>query len=377
VNRREIILQTLAHQEPEVVPNEIGFSDINALKRYVPHFCRDFREDALKRLEFLDNFIVEVGYSGLHESRWLREADELQRITTSRGVSGGGVYWTKVIKETEEYLLFEFETGGRWKDTKEPFWREFVFYPIKNEKDLDRLKMPDPNNNERYKGVEESISFFKNNGYFTSAEVNGFFSGVWYRYLKFENFLEKMLTEQEFIKKLVKKIGKFNYKVAENFLKRGVDSIVFPDDLGSNTGLLISPSFYKKFFWPWHKKFADLCHRYGAYCHMHSHGNINEIISTIIEAGIDILDPVGPSDGMDLKKLKEKYGDKITFMGGISKFINEMSQKELEQHLKDVIEIGRRGGGFITRSEGGINSSMGKDKFNFYLYLSRKYRYLK
>jgi len=60
--------------------------------------------------------------------------------------------------------------------------------------------------------------------------------------------------------------------------------------------LFISPQMYEKYFYPWHKKLADLCHHYGAYAYMHSHGNINKIVPLVVKAGIDILNPVGSGE---------------------------------------------------------------------------------
>ena len=61
-------------------------------------------------------------------------------------------------------------------------------------------------------------------------------------------------------------------------------------------------------------------------------------------------------------------------MGGVSKFIGRMNGKELEVHLKEVVETGRAGGGFILMSEGGIPDNMSKDDFKFYLETNKKYR---
>ena len=373
MNRREMVIATIDHQKPEVIPQQVTFFDINALKKFVPTFSTDWREDAVKKMEFLDSAFVEVS-NCLHRSKYLQKVDILERVAFYHAVAPSGGLYVDVIKEDDESVIIQFETGGKWEIHKDPFWRHFIDYPVKDEKDLEKLHMPDPNDPKRYTGVEETIAYFKKKGFFTQVEINGFFSDIWYRYHNMPDFLVNMIEKEEFIKELLNKVGSFNLAVAENYLKRGVDSVMFCEDLGSNKSMLISPDLYKKFFYPWHKKLADLCHQYGAYLNMHSHGNINEIVPFIVEAGVDILNPVGPSDNMDLKKLKKNYGDKITLMGGLSKFIGNMSREELESHVKNVIETGSSGGGFILMSEGGIPSSMNHEDFKFYCDVSKKYR---
>lgn len=371
MNKLEAVLKTLNHEEPEVIPSQTEFFDDQSQKKFLPDFAEeDWRKGLLKTYDYLDNFLVRVVRSG---------------------------FLTKTVQETEKFTIIEFETGARWKIHSQPYWREYLQYPIDDRSDLAKFTIPDPGKalvregfsrnykvdnmykpnlgeNLRYQGIKEDVTYFKNKNYFTTAEINGFFSGVWYFLRDFEEFLVDLVADEGFANELITMVGEFNLKDAENLLQTGVNCIDFCDDLGHNQGMFISPKLYEKYFLPWHARLAELCHRYGAYVNMHSHGNINAIVPMIVEAGIDILNPVGPSDGMDLKKLKEEYGDRITFFGGISKYIGEMSFAELEEHVKNVATIGRTGGGFIMREEGGVPYTMSEEKFRFYLQISRKYR---
>lgn len=137
-----------------------------------------------------------------------------------------------------------------------------------------------------------------------------------------------LALDRKFAKSVIRKVAQYNLASAEELLKRGVHSITFSDDMGGARGMFFSLECYKDCFYEWHKRLFDLCHEYGAYVNMHSHGNINAILPLLVDAGVDILNPVGPTDNMDLRKIKEKYGNEITIMGGISKFIGEMSKKD-------------------------------------------------
>jgi hypothetical protein len=370
---RDLVCRALAHEETEAIPLEVEFIDIAALRRYMPQYPQisDWRETAARRLEFLQNAIVDVTAHHLHESPWVREAHELIRIQPSPSSVGGGYLRTTEVEDTEQYVIIEFETGGRWKLHKDPFVREYVDYPIKEEKDLEKLEGVDIDDPERYRGVRESVEFFKGRGYFTSAELYGFFSGVWYRYYYVVDYLMGMVENRSFIKRLVDKLGEWNLRAAENYLKRGVDSIMFADDLGDRNGLLISPETYREFFFPWHRRIAELCHSYDAVCHMHSHGNINKILPMLVEAGIDLLNPLDPEDLMDLAEIKETYGDKMSFWATTKRSIQGMDLVSLERLMRERIEIGRKGGGFILHL-GGISSDLDKSQVLSYLDLSRR-----
>ncbi|RME54004.1 MAG: uroporphyrinogen-III decarboxylase-like protein, partial [Caldilineae bacterium] len=97
-----------------------------------------------------------------------------------------------------------------------------------------------------------------------------------------------------------------------------VDFSYVAEDFGSQTGLLFSPETIRTVFLPRMKRMMDLAHQAGAYVFFHSDGAIRPIIPDLIEAGIDILNPIQwRAPGMDREGLKRDFGDKVIFHGGV------------------------------------------------------------
>jgi len=88
-------------------------------------------------------------------------------------------------------------------------------------------------------------------------------------------------------------------------------------DIAYKDKLLHSPQFLRKEFFPRVKKIQDAWHHYDIKCLFHSDGNIMGVLDDLIETGIDGLNPIEIVAGMDIKKIKEKYGNKIFLTGGI------------------------------------------------------------
>jgi uroporphyrinogen decarboxylase len=78
-------------------------------------------------------------------------------------------------------------------------------------------------------------------------------------------------------------------------------------------------------------------------------GNVEQIILDLVEMGVDVLNPVQP-EVMDIYKIKEKYGDKITFWGGIStqQTLPYGTPEEVKQETDEVITKMSKGGGYIA-----------------------------
>jgi len=374
VNRFECVLAAILHEDPPVTPQTIGFTNEMARAKFFPVV-----EEGVRQIEAEARraaYEVTAGEPELkHLERAMRIAEYMDNFFI--GVGGGGFRVTRVLEAGPDTYVVEWETGARWRmGTAKRVWaREYIKYPVEEEEDLEKLELPDPDDPERYKGLEKAIKYVIDRGFFPSAGINGFFSGVWY-FLRgpLAVTLKDMYMNKEFYKKLIAKIGEWNLRAEKNLLERGVMMIGWPEDLGYNKGTFMNPKIYEELIYPWHRRAIDLAHRYGAFVNMHSHGNINAIIPLLVKARLDILNPVGPSDNMDLKELKEKYGDKLCLQGGLSKHIGFMSIDELREHLVDRLRIGSPGGGFILSSEGDIPYEMSIESFQAFIRMSRKYR---
>ena len=96
-----------------------------------------------------------------------------------------------------------------------------------------------------------------------------------------------------------------------------VDVAFTTDDWGSQTALMISPEMWRRFFAARYRRLCDEAHRWNLKMMFHSCGSVAAIIGDLIDAGVDIIDPLQP-ETMDLSVVAREYGGKVCFAGGIS-----------------------------------------------------------
>ncbi len=135
-------------------------------------------------------------------------------------------------------------------------------------------------------------------------------------------------------------------------LKGAVDVLVVGDDLGMQRGPQISPKTYKELFLPRHKRIYEHAKKLsGAHIFLHSCGGIYELIPYLIEAGVEILNPVQTSArNMQPERLKKEFGDQVTFWGGGCDTRDVLPNGTPDQVRDDVrrrIEVFGPGGGFV------------------------------
>jgi len=366
------MLAAVLHEEPPVTPQIMSFTSEMAKSKF-SSFTGGSDLKSGGEVEGFGYVKSAENVKGLE--RILKEAEFLDNFMV--GVGSGCFKFKNVTDAGPNWHVVEWETGAVWRvGTDRSVWaREYLTYPITSKEDLDSLELPDPDDPTRYEGVEKSIEYVVDRGFFPICSINGFFSGVWY-YLRgpLDVVLMDMYKRREFYKKVLAILGEFNLRAEKNLLERGAMMIGWVDDLGYKDGTFMSPDLYEELIYPWHVKAINLAHKYGAFANMHSHGNVNAIVPLLVKAQLDVLNPIGPTDNMDLKNLKERYGDRLCLQGGLSKNIGLMSPDELREHLVDRIRVGSPGGGFILSSEGGIPYEMSVERFRDLLRLSRKYR---
>jgi len=154
----------------------------------------------------------------------------------------------------------------------------------------------------------------------------------------YNEIFKLMVLEPRKVEFVLDKLFEITYKQAELLVEAGVDQVYNGDDAGAQTTMLISPMQWRRFLKPRYEKLAKIIHKGGAFFHFHSDGWIEPIIPDLIEVGVDVLEPIQP-ETMNIKTLKEKFGDKISFEGGISVQRLPFKSKEgVEEEVRKAIE---------------------------------------
>jgi hypothetical protein len=140
------------------------------------------------------------------------------------------------------------------------------------------------------------------------------------------------------------------YYCNERIIEEGAMVIGVSDDMGYKDHPLLSPNLFEEFLAPLYKRLTDLAHKHGAFFWLHSCGNITELLSNIIAAGVDAWQTLEPASGVDFKYVKETYGDKLTLVGGIdaSRILPFGTKEEVIAHTRGRLEVGKPGGGYIA-----------------------------
>lgn len=196
---------------------------------------------------------------------------------------------------------------------------EVTFYPLngmETPEEIENYNWPNPDWFD-YESIKHKCAEYQDR-----AIMIGSF-GV-YQYATFmrspEQLYMDMAVNPELAQKIFDKFSEFELEYYERMFRAGdgqIDILRVFDDYGTQQSLFFGNNMWRQFFAKNTRKLADLAHKYGAYYMQHSCGAVRPIISELIECGTDVLDPIQKVVGMEPEGLKEDFGNKLTFHGGI------------------------------------------------------------
>ncbi|RPJ49656.1 MAG: hypothetical protein EHM21_06570 [Chloroflexi bacterium] len=129
-----------------------------------------------------------------------------------------------------------------------------------------------------------------------------------------------------------------------------VDLAFTADDIGGQNGLLTSLKTWEIFIKPFHQRLNKAIHEFGVKAIYHTDGSVMKAVPGLIDMGIDVLQALQFSaKGMDPRVLKEIYGDRLCFEGGVSvqTTLPFGTLEEVRAETQMLIQVLGKNGGYI------------------------------
>ena len=270
--------------------------------------------------------------------RQIIEENERYRIETTPW--GGTQKVFNVLDSTPEVLKFYYDSPETWEEAKKAM---YTYH----------------DNRIPWKYLEENYPKWKAEGRFMQLVVWFGFDVAHTRLTGTENMLIAMYEDPDWVTDIFDTYLNTSLDLCQRILDAGYefDGIFWYDDMGYKGSPFFSPAAYRELLKPYHKKAVDWAHERGMVTEMHSCGYIEPLLPDILETGVEMLNPLEVKAGMDPFKLKNLYGDRLAFRGGINAQLwdnIDLVKAEMER----IIPAMKEGGGYIFSSDHSIPNSV-------------------
>lgn len=216
--------------------------------------------------------------------------------------------------------------------------------------------------------LEEGARRLRNS---TPRAINGIFGGSLYEaggqmIFRDDDWLMRLASNPNDVHRFLDRLLEYHLDNLEKYLSAAgqyIDIITFSDDLGMQTGPQVSRAMYDKFFKPRHavlwnraKKMANVK------VMLHCCGGVYPLLPSLIEAGLDIINPVQTNCAdMEPKKLKGEFGKDMVFWGGgcdTQGILHSATPEQVAADVRERVKIFSPGGGFIFQQIHNIMSNV-------------------
>ena len=318
MTRRETVLEALQHRQTARCPYALDFEQDSGLE------------------EALD------GHYG--SSKWRRDVHNY--VARCGVVDDGRRVWEPGPPERQDHF------GSLWRVDRKPVHLET---PILGAASLATYEFPAPELFVTPRWLDETrVKLEEHRDDFTVLYPGfGVFERSW-AIRGFENVLMDVAAEPAFFEDLVNSIAEeHTSRILEPLLELDVDGILFGDDWGDQRGVIVGEERWREIFKPIYRRLYRQVHEAGKVVLNHVCGSVVKIIPDLIEIGLDVLESVQvEAVGMDPYALKDRFGDRLSFWGGLGSqsIVPFGSPEEIRAEIRHLVAHMGSEGGYILAS---------------------------
>lgn len=360
LTHRQRILCALEHQQPDRVPLDLGSTVVTGIARGAYNKLK-------KRLG------LELGETRLFDrAAQVAVVDDeildLFRIDTRGVVPGSPENRPPVELKDEDGFIDEWGMLRKMPPEADSYF--VCNAPLAGEittHDILNYNWPDPADPGRTRGLKEKISALRNLGdWAILLPIPGNFIAMSTFLRGFEDWYVDTALNPELLGVLMDQILEIQMEMCSNILReagREVDVVVNLDDLATQDRLLVSRPVFQRLLEPRMRKFYEFVRNNTPVKVLHhSCGAVGSLLGSLIEMGVDAVNPVQVSaKGMDdVTGLKSKYGSRLSFWGGIDTqhVLPFGSEREVQNTVEIMINSICINGGYVLSSVHNIQNDV-------------------
>lgn len=278
----------------------------------------------------------------------------------------------KVLEDTPEYTISTDSYGRTVKLIKSSATIPLPMdYPVKNMDDWLKMKHMFTFREDRINWEQvEQAKRLQEKGYLVWAPLPGGFD-LPRQLLGEENVCICYYDEPELMQDIMSTLTDTAVKVIERIGEKvKIDNLAVHEDMAGKSGPMIGPALIDEFIKPYYTAIWDAAKNYGAKIFSQdSDGNMNAVIDSFLDCGVNLFYPCEPAAGMDVVQLREKYGERAAFKGGIDKHILRQSKEDIR---KEVLYKTQLKEGVIFGLDHRIPNGTPLEHYRYYVDLMRE-----
>jgi uroporphyrinogen decarboxylase len=140
------------------------------------------------------------------------------------------------------------------------------------------------------------------------------------------------------------------------------------EDLAFKQRPFVSPAMYRELLFPAHRRIFQWAHARELPVILHSDGYVEPLLPDLVEAGIDCLQPLEVKAGMDLLRVKQRFGGRIAFIGGMdARALETNNPAAVRAELEAKLPGAMAGGGYVLQADHSVSNRVDYPTYKFFV----------
>jgi len=276
------------------------------------------------------------------------------------------------VREEIDASTFVDEWGVTWRMESHGIPYP-VGHPIQSESDLDGYAAPDPDADYRLESLRMAVERFKGERAIVFLSHDAFEFSHYLRGMP--NLLMDYALNPSFVQRVARLVMDYKARVLARAAEIGADILCTGDDYAHRQAPIMSPEHFRQFVLPYLQQAVDVARIRELPFLKHTDGNIWPIIDDIVGTGLDCLDPLEPVADMDMRRVKEAYGDRIALAGNVDcgRLLPNGTPGQVVEAVKETIAKGGVGGGLILASSNSIHPAVNPENYRAMVEAGRRF----
>lgn len=252
------------------------------------------------------------------------------------------------------------------------YFSEEIDRELKEPRDLDGIRFEPAALPNRYEGLAQQALKAREAGKCAFAKIGGLY--IRSHFLRGEaELLTDMAADELFCDELFDRVTDHFEQMALETLEhtQAYETGLFVyDDMAGPNGPMFSPRMFARYFLPRYQRIIATCRQAGCrHFFFHSDGHVVPMLDLLIEAGFEGINPLEPRCNPGLGELRERYGEKLVFLGGLcnTQILPRNNRRKIEAHLQPLLELARAGG--VVLGMASIPAEMPPEAYDFAMRL--------
>ena len=195
--------------------------------------------------------------------------------------------------------------GCVWETVQQGFTGSVTRHGLENWDDFERFTPPDPAHHSGWgevdwETVREKMRENKRNGSLVTGGLRHGHLFLTLTYLRgYQNLIFDMHDQVPELLRLIEMVENFSAEIVRRYIDFDADVIAFPEDLGMQKGLMLTPGQFRQYIKPSYQRLMALAKDSGRLVQMHSDGDVMELADDLLECGVDVLNIQDLVNGVD------------------------------------------------------------------------------